>query len=311
MSLEKDMKINKMFFWITIPVLVLLLLFAFQTYVGRALQGRLRSSTDDIGDQFSPGNRSTQYEPYYLASKHSVAAPGTAQPAEIPQVRKLIKKADVAIEVNDCQITAQELATLVQRASGFILSSELRSHNGNARNGRTVFKVAPEHFEGVIQAMKSFGKIERVSVTGEDVTEEYVDLQARLDNFKRVKERLNTVLEDQAKNVKDILEVERELGRVGQEIETIEGRLKYLNRQVDLSTVTVEYHEPVKAALDSINWGARLKTTMRAAAETFITVFNGMIIVLAFVFPIAIWGGVIALFVKIGIVISRKIRRKK
>jgi hypothetical protein len=144
----------------------------------------------------------------------------------------------------------------------------------------------------VMAELRKLGEVESENVTGEDVTEQYVDLQARLNNFKVVRDRLLKILDERAREVKDILEVERELARVGGEIESIEGRMKYLDRQVDLSTVTINFHEAQVVAAQAFHFLDRFKGTIRAAVDAFVNTFNGVIVVIGFLLPLVIWAGI-------------------
>ncbi len=75
------------------------------------------------------------------------------------------------------------------------------------------------------------------------MTEQYIDLTARLKNKRRLEERILKLLEDQTAEIKDVIEVESQLGRVREEIEVLEGRLRYLTDQIDLTTVTITVRE--------------------------------------------------------------------
>lgn len=227
--------------------------------------------------------------------------------AEVPQVRKLIKRAEVNLEVKSCEETARRIVDLVNNFSGIILDSEIQKYPNEARSGRTVLKVTPHNFDVILGKLKELGKVDLIRVTGEDVTEEYVDLEARLKNYQVVKERLLIILEDKAKTVKDILEVERELARLGEQIEMIQGRMKYLDRQVELSTITVSFYEPRAIAPEPLNIFKRLKETIRKALETFINVFNGLIVVIAAILPVIIW---LAIIVAIVIIIKKLFFKK-
>jgi predicted nuclease with TOPRIM domain len=97
-----------------------------------------------------------------------------------------------------------------------------------------------------MQRLGMLGKVLNRHVSTEDVTEEYVDTDARLRNLKRTEERLLAHL-DRTGELKGIVEVERELNRVREEIERLEGRLRYLSHRVDFSTFNVTFQEKPKA----------------------------------------------------------------
>lgn len=207
----------------------------------------------------------------------------------IPAVRKLIKRAELNLEVKNSEEAAKKIVELVNSVSGIIIDSELHKYANEAKSGRTVLKVLPKDFDAVLDSLKKLGKLDLQRVTGEDVTEEYVDLQARLNNLGVVRMRLLKILDERAREVKDILEVERELNRVGEDMERIEGRMKYLDRQADLATITVNYYEAQAIAPEGLHLWKRFKETVRKSVETFIEVFNGCIVFISALLPIVIW----------------------
>nr|HQP92279.1 DUF4349 domain-containing protein [Candidatus Omnitrophota bacterium] len=144
-------------------------------------------------------------------------------------------------------------------------------------------------------------------MSAEDVTEQYVDLEARLKNLKLVRDRLTKIMNERARDVKDILSIESELSRVGGDIESMEGRIKYLDRQVALSSISVYFHEGKRGIITSLNFLKKLRETLRVAIETFVNTFNGIIVFISFLLPLAIWAGLLWLFY----VLFRKIFRKK
>lgn len=218
---------------------------------------------------------------------------------DIPTVRKLIKKAELNLEVKNCEEVSKKIVDIVNSFSGIIIDSEIQKYPNDSKMGRTVLKVSPKDFDIVLQKLKELGKVDLERITAEDVTEEYVDLEARLKNLLRVKRRLLKILEERARSVKDILEVERELLRLGEQIERVKGRMKYLDRQVELATITVNYYEPKAMIPEPLDIIKRFKETIRRATELFINVFNGTIVVIAAILPILIWVFIIILITMI------------
>jgi len=216
--------------------------------------------------------------------------------------RKLIKRGELNLEVKDCQETLKEINKIVKDFSGFVVDSDMSNYLSGYKRGDVVLKVPREKFELCFKALKTIGDVEREKIFVEDVTEEYVDIESRLKNSYKVREKLQKILEEKAQEVKDIIAVEKELARVGEKIETIEGRKKYLDRQIELSTITVNFKEPRRIALSSINLANKCRETIGTSIETFVNVFYGAIVVIAALIPIAFWVG---LFWFIGIKIKK------
>ncbi len=91
--------------------------------------------------------------------------------------------------------------------------------------------------------MRKLGQVTKIAEATDDVTEEYIDVEARLANSKRLEERIVELLEERSGKLADILEIERELARVRETIERIEGQLRYLSNQTSLATITIELRE--------------------------------------------------------------------
>ena len=284
---------KKIFLWVIGGVILLVICAAvvmpIPRYARKSIQGRLEESREIKSLALRERTESRQ----------SVV--------DIPAVRKLIKRAELNLEVKSCEEVSKKIVDIVSSFSGIVIDSEIQKYPNESKRGRTVLKVLPKDFDIVLRKLKELGKVDLERITAEDVTEEYVDLEARLKNFQRVKERLLKILEERAREVKDILEVERELSRLGEQIERIEGRMKYLDRQVELATISVNYYEPKAIAPEPLNIVKRFKETIRTAVEAFINVFNGAIVVIAAILPILIW---VLIIISITIIIKRLFIKK-
>ncbi len=102
------------------------------------------------------------------------------------------------------------------------------------------FRVPADRYEQATERVEALGRVSERDLQAADVTEEYVDLEARLKNAQAVRQRLLTLL-DKAENVTAALEVEKELGRIGQEIEQLQGKLELLKNRVAYSTITATF----------------------------------------------------------------------
>src|SRR5260370_27644409 len=120
------------------------------------------------------------------------------------------------------------------------------------QTGRTQLRVASlevkipaERFDEGLAVLWPIGRLEAVSVTAEDVGEEFVDVRARTENARRLEARLIDLIATRTGKLADVLAVEQQLARVREEIERYDGRLRYLRAHAALSTLTVRVHEPV------------------------------------------------------------------
>jgi hypothetical protein len=103
-----------------------------------------------------------------------------------------------------------------------------------------ILRVSSASFDRVVRGVSGLGEVLAESISAQDITEAYYDLQARLKNARRLEARFLELLEKQTGKVSDLLEVERELARVREQIEQFEGKLRLFDHQVELSTLTVQ-----------------------------------------------------------------------
>ncbi|NUM52343.1 MAG: DUF4349 domain-containing protein [Candidatus Hydrogenedentes bacterium] len=158
----------------------------------------------------------------------------------------LIKNATVTVECDDARTATNTLVGTLQSAGAYV--SNLNEFV-DALGRRTVtmqVRVPADKFDQSISSLESLGKILNKQVSTEDVTEEYVDTDSRVRNLKKTEERLIDHL-NRAAQLEDILRVENELTRVREQIERMEGRLRFLTNRVSFSTITVTLQEKAKA----------------------------------------------------------------
>jgi hypothetical protein len=145
--------------------------------------------------------------------------------------RLVIHTARLRISVADVDASARKAARAAESLGGHI--QELSRQ-------RAVLRVPAARFLALLDRLEGLGVVAEREIKADDVTEQHVDLRARLRNARAVEARLKEMLA-KARDVKEALEVERELRRVGEEIERLEGLLKHLESRVAFSTVTVEF----------------------------------------------------------------------
>jgi hypothetical protein len=173
-----------------------------------------------------------QYEP----------VPDQPAPAA-PDNRKLIRNAQVELEVLKFDEAVQRITILATEDRGWIATtSSLRQANGKLR-GEVVAKVLPEKLDAFLLKIRSLGDVKNQTLGTEDVTKQYFDTDARLNNARVMEQRLIDILKTKTGKVAELLEVERELGRVRAQIEEMQGSLKYLDAQIAFATVTITLAE--------------------------------------------------------------------
>lgn len=156
--------------------------------------------------------------------------------------RKLIKQGHVSFETESITITRQALLQAVEQHQGYIAAD--RAYASPDRTSHTlVVRVPAERFDRLLQeATSDVEQVDSREITINDVTEEFLDIQARLRTKKELEDRYRELLK-QAAAVVEILEIEKQLGQLRAEIESVEGRMNYLQDQVAMSTLTVVFYE--------------------------------------------------------------------
>lgn len=161
-----------------------------------------------------------------------------------PISRKLIKNGNVVFETADLEKTKANIEHLVQKFDGYI-SSDSKNEYDNKINYYLNIRIPAQYFDSILKGISNqITKFDSKEVTISDVTEEFLDIESRLNNKKELEKRYLEILQ-QSKSVEDILNVERELGKLREEIEATEGRLNYLSNQVSFSTLSVSFYKKV------------------------------------------------------------------
>ncbi len=171
-------------------------------------------------------------------------APGggeTAPPAAFP--RKIIYNANVELVAEKLDDAARRLTEAVKAAGGYVAEMSTSGMPGAPRSGTYKVRVPTARFDSFLAALGQVGERKNLSITSQDVSEEFYDLEARLRNKRAEETRLIQHLQRSTAKLSDILEVEQALSRVREEIERMEGRKRFLANQADLATVTVTLQE--------------------------------------------------------------------
>ncbi len=168
---------------------------------------------------------------------------GMTKSKSIAQTRKIIYTASVEIVVELFDGVEKKIDALVKSHQGFISSANLGRMRGERRSGSWTVRIPVDEYDAFLGAVGDIGVPASLNQSASDVTEEFVDLEARITNKKKLEARIIELLEQRDDEIKNVLEVERELARVREEIERMEGRLRYLKDQTSLTTVTITVRE--------------------------------------------------------------------
>jgi hypothetical protein len=239
----------------------------------------------------------------------SPARGGAQGPAEV--TRRIVKTAELSVQTDAPGDALEKVTAFVRSEHGFVVSSETsRSSESDGTEWitiSTVFRVPAPTFEETIAAVHALGtRISEEKISGQDVTEEYVDVEARIRAQRAVEESYLGILKD-AKSIPDVIAVEDKLGGVRTEIERAEGRRRLLETETDDSTVTIHFSRRFDAmASDGPGFGRSLQAAGRDALTVTIAMVNGAIRVIGALSPIALFAGL-----PLWLYLRRRIRRRR
>ncbi|HXA10303.1 MAG TPA: DUF4349 domain-containing protein [Chthoniobacterales bacterium] len=215
-----------------------------------SVQGKARSEVKkSLDDKFKvapmtlAGAQMQQESDRPDKSGPSAESPALPSAAPSDEGRKLIRNAQLDLEVTTYEGTIRRLTTFATEEHGFVATqSSAKLPNGKLQ-GTIVIKVAPDNLDRFLEKARGLGELKNQTLGTDDVTKAYFDTDARLRNAKRMEERLLDMLQKKTGKVSDLLEVEKELGRVREQIEQMQGTLKYYDALVQDATVTITLAE--------------------------------------------------------------------
>ena len=176
-----------------------------------------------------------KYSANFAAPAPMTADADGQKKTELRADRMLIWKANLTIEVANVSKAVCEATAQAEAQGGYV---EQKSDQGE-ESASVTLRVPANVFKAAVGSFESLGKVTFRNLTGEDVTEQYVDVDAKLKNLILLRDRLKQHL-DKAVDVKDIVAIETELNRVQTELDSLQGRIKSLKGQVDYSTIVLD-----------------------------------------------------------------------
>ncbi|MGB9474872.1 MAG: DUF4349 domain-containing protein [Candidatus Udaeobacter sp.] len=157
--------------------------------------------------------------------------------------RKLIRNATVELEIVSFDNAVQRITAFANEEHGYVATTDSEKQANGKLRGQVIAKVLPENLDRFLQKVRSLGELKNQTLGTEDVTKAYFDTDARLKNAHVMEQRLIDMLKTKTGKVSDLLQVEKELARVREEIEKMQGELKYWDSQVQFATVTISLAE--------------------------------------------------------------------
>jgi hypothetical protein len=225
----------------------------------------------------------------------SAASPVAQTPpgsVAVPAERKIIRNGSLTLEVRRLDEALSAIRSATEKAGGYVTNESQGKDEYGARQGSITCRVPAAALDKTLAQFQTFGKVEGVNVTAEDITEQYFNLEIRLRNQRDLETRFRALLDKPGNKVSDLLEIEREMARVRGEIDELEGRKRFWDSQVSLSTLTIQLHEP-RPAIVGEGGGilGTLKSAFRQLGENLVETIAWLIASLGVIVPavLALW----------------------
>lgn len=199
--------------------------------------------------------------------------------------RRIVYNTTLALIVEEYSAFETSFLESVDQHGGFVAKSETNRAFQDRQSGVWVARVPVEEYSSFVAEVVQLGFAETRIENADDITSEFVDIQARIRNNEELEKRIITMLEERTGKLSDVIEIERELSRVREEVERMQGRLRVMEDQSSLATITVRVREereyvPAKAPTLrtrlASSWGGSL-STLRHTGEGFLVFFVGAV----------------------------------
>lgn len=213
----------------------------------------------------------------------------------VPEQRLIIRSANMDIVVTDTEEALGRLTQMAEENGGWVVNSNVFQYSETAKTGNITIRVPAEGFQSALDAISAMAvEVNGLSTSGQDVTEEFVDLSARLANLEATADRVRAFLDD-TETVEEALAVNAELSRLESDIEAFKGRIQFLSQSAAFSTITVnltpdELAQPIEVG----RW--QPTGVAREAVEALVNALQGLgtfaIWLVIYVLPVGLLVGV-------------------
>jgi hypothetical protein len=190
----------------------------------------------------SGGTTVTSQPKEMLASRSDQAgqqSPRIATAVPMTQ-RKIVYRGELRLETESYAPARAALEQAVNAVGGYLASSNVNHQIGRISSATLVLRIPAEHFRALIKQIGNLGTVIHESISSDDITDEYYDLDARLNNSRKLETRLLELLKRETTKLSDLLQVEQQIARVRQEIDQVAGKLRRYDKLVAFSTLTVQ-----------------------------------------------------------------------
>lgn len=273
------------------------------------------SSSDEELAKMSTEDRASDSAEFETKEEQSVDAEreqeSVAEETAAPSTRMIIHQARISTNVKDLKKAQHNMEQRVKDYGGYIVESNVYLESDETSSGKMIVRIPEKHFETFLsEAELEASKVLEKNVTGQDVTEQYVDLSSRVKSKRAVEERLLAFMKD-AEKTEDLLKISSDLAKVQEEIEILAGKIKYLENQTSFSTIELTMFEnrviiPEIENKDLNTW-EKTKKQLITSTNALLSIGSGIIVFIVGNLPVLILVTIIAVAV-FWIIKKRKIK---
>lgn len=192
------------------------------------------------------------------------------------QEQKIIKTGVLEFETQNLEETYASIQKVLKTYNGYIQNDNSgKNHNKHYRY--LTVRVPSTHFQPIVdEVSNTVAFFDTKSISRRDVTEEFIDLTARLKAKRELESRYIELLQ-RANTVKEVLDIERELSKLREDIESKQGRLEYLQSQVSYSTINIDFYKSISESNVTISYGKRMTNALKTGWFAISSVFLGIL----------------------------------
>jgi hypothetical protein len=220
----------------------------------------------------------------FSANLQSAGVPGNTQQPDkatgehitVTNGPMIIRTAQLSLITKEFDKARANLEAILKRHRGYVGELKASGSTGSGRTLTATLRVPSDQLDAMLTEVKTLGRVESESQSGQDVTSQYVDLQARLSNARNTEQRLTDLLRNRTGKLSDVLEVEQELDRVRGQIEQMEAERKNMSNQVSYATVNATIAEDYKAQLQVVPPSTSTRLS-NAAVEGYRSMADGVV----------------------------------
>lgn len=264
-----------------------------------------RANTAEPTDTSRQAGQTTTAQPV------SLVAADSAETVAAAADRKIIKNAELTLEVTSPNDAQRSVASIAESQGGFVVTSETKISENHDPSKRTVevkliVRVPANQFDTALAAIEKLStNVIHRGISGSDVTEEFIDLEARIRTQKALELQFIEIMK-QAGNISDALEVQRQIAGVRTEIEKLDGRRRFLENRASLSTITVDLKSPVLIAVNTSSFGRSLRESVSDSVGVASAIVLGLTRFFIVMVPI-----VVLIILPVGLIASVLVRRAR